>query len=140
MKFVLVAASMALALSAATTSAKERKATIAPKTFEVKRSLFSGSESHLHNFVGLYADCTSTDPEVQIVKPPAKGEIRFEEAKQTFFPGNAAFRRACAGKPIDMVRMYYKAKDGSSGRDTFLLDVDTKLGAVTRYVFKVDIR
>jgi hypothetical protein len=140
MKVVFVVASIALALSVAAASAKERKAAIAPAPIEVKRSLFSGGESHIHNFLGLYADCTSTTTEVRIVKPPTKGEIRFEESRQTFFPGNAPFRRACAGKPIDMVRMYYKANNSAEGKDTFLLDVDTKLGAVKRYVFTVDVR
>jgi hypothetical protein len=139
-KIVSIVLAAALALPGAAASAKNRKTNIGHEPVQVKRALFSGSESHIHNFLGLYADCTSTTADVRIVKPPTKGEIRFEESRQTFFPGDAPFRRACAGKPIDTVRMYYKANDKAEGKDTFLLDVDTKLGAVKRYAFTVDIR
>lgn len=139
-KIVSMVLAAALALPGAAASAKSRKAEIGPEPVEIKRSLFSGSESHLHNFGGLYSDCTAPTTDVRIVKPPSKGEIRFEEARMVLAYKTDAVRRLCHGKSVDGVRMYYKANDNSAGRDTFLLDVDTKLGLVRRYKFIVDIR
>lgn len=140
MKVVCIATSIAFALSVATASAKDRKAAIAPKQFDVKRSLFSGSESHFQNFYGLYSDCTTTQTEVRIVKPPSKGEVRFEEVRMVVAYKRDAVARICHGKAIDAIRMYYKAKDDAAGRDTFLVDVDNKLGAIHRFSYTVDIR
>jgi hypothetical protein len=137
---IVLAAALALLGVTASTSAKSRKAEVGPEPVEIKRSLFSGSESHLHNFGGLYADCTAPTTDVRIVKPPSKGEIRFEEARMVLAYKTDAVRLLCHGKMVDGVRMYYKANDNSVGQDTFLLDVDTKLGLVKRYKFIVDIR
>lgn len=140
-KVLLVAIATALAtLSVTSASAKDRKAAVAPGPVEVKRSLLSGGESHFQNFYGLYSNCTTTQTDVRIVKPPSKGEIRFEEVKMVLAYKTDPVRRICHGKAIDAIRMYYKAKDDAAGRDTFLIDVDTKLGAVQRYAYTVDIR
>lgn len=135
-----LAAALVLTIAASPTLAKERKAAVAPKPIEVKRSLFSGSESRLFDFGWLRPDCTSPGADVRIVKPPSKGGIRLEEARTVVVANKSAVQKLCHGKTLDSVRLFYKANDNYSGKDTFLLDVDTKLGYVQRYAFTVDVR
>jgi hypothetical protein len=140
-KVWLLLAAAALTLpNAHAAAAKERKAAVAPKPIEVKRSLFSGSESRLFDFGWLRPDCTSPGADVRIVKPPSKGGIRLEEARTVVAANKSAVQKLCHGKALDSVRLFYKANDNDSGKDTFLLDVDTKLGYVQRYAFTVDVR
>ena len=44
------------------------------------------------------------------------------------------------GKPVDALRVYYKANTDYTGVDAFTIDVDAKLGFVKRYAFTMDIR
>jgi len=149
-KFVLILlASLTIILGAASPLfSKERKpVAIELAATEVERSLFSGNESSLGGFGWLRFDCTISMPDVKIVKPPAHGEIRFEEVTTTISvtgdslnATSAALNKKCDGKPANALRLMYKAPEDFTGKDVFVLDMDTKLGYVKRYAFTVNIR
>ena len=105
-----------------------------------KRSLFSGSESRVAELGWLSPDCTTSTPDIRLVKAPAHGELRFEEAKVTASADKTALQKLCHGKPVESLRVYYKANSDYTGGDTFTIDVDTKLGFVKRYAFTMTIR
>lgn len=106
---------------------------------ELRRSLFSGSESSLINFGWLRAGCVIPLPEVRIVTAPAKGAIRFEQISTVVSTTNTTLQKLCNGKKVDALRLLYKAPDGFAGTDRFVLDVDTKTGFVRRFVFTMDV-
>jgi len=137
---IVLAAALALLGVTASTSAKERKAVIGPRAVEVERSLFSGSESRLIEFGALRPDCTIPIADIRIVKPAAHGEVRFEEAKTVVTAQKYPLQKRCFGKPVDAVRTFYKANKDYVGKDRFVVDIDTKIGAVWRYTFIVDVR
>jgi hypothetical protein len=137
-KFVLILlASLTIILGAASPLfSKERKpVAIELAATEVERSLFSGNESSLGGFGWLRFDS------------PAHGEIRFEEVTTTISvtgdslnATSAALKKKCDGKPANALRLMYKAPEDFTGKDVFVLDMDTKLGYVKRYAFTVNIR
>lgn len=122
------------------TSAKDRRATITAEPISVNRSLFSGSESRLYDFGWLKPDCSTEFADVRIVRPPENGDIRFEEATSVVTAEKTAVQKLCHGKSANVVRMFYKSKSNFTGRDHFVLDVDSKLGFLRRYAFTVDVR
>ncbi|HEX5213078.1 MAG TPA: hypothetical protein VFW22_15240 [Pseudolabrys sp.] len=140
MKNVLLVLSVCALALPAITSAKDRKATLAPEPIVVNRSLFGGSESGLYDFGWLKPDCSTEFADVWIVRPPESGDIRFEEATSVVAGEKTDVQRLCHGKSGKVVRLFYKSKDNFTGRDRFVLDVDTKLGFVKRYAFTVDVR
>jgi hypothetical protein len=105
-----------------------------------KRSLFSGSESRVAELGWLRPDCTTSTPDIRVVKEPSHGELRFEEGKAVVSGDQSALQKQCHGKPVDALRIYYKAGADYAGADAFTVDVDTKLGFVRRYVFTMDVR
>jgi len=132
----------ALAALAATlpAAAKDAKQTTEAAPEEVRRSLFSGSESRLAELGWISLDCTPSTPEVRMLKPPGHGNTRFEEAVTAVSGDLTPLQRQCHGKPIYAVRVFYKANEDFSGADVFSIDVDTKIGFVKRYTFTVDVR
>jgi hypothetical protein len=144
-KVLLVAVAMTLALlGGRAVSAKdrkaERKAEIAPRTVEVERSLFSGSESRIYELGALRPDCTSPIADIRIVKPAMHGEVRFEEVQTVIVGGKHLLQKFCRGKTVDAVRTFYKANENFAGKDQFVIDIDSKVGAVWRYTFTMNVR
>jgi hypothetical protein len=140
MKSVLWIAAAVVLLAAPMAPAKEQKPEIGRAPFEVKRSLFSGSESRLYDMGWLKPDCTTETPEIRIVTPPGNGDVRFEEAASVVSGDATPLLRRCNGKTAGVVRVFYKSKADFTGKDHFVLDVDTKIGYVQRYSFTMDVR
>lgn len=137
----LSVATLAILSAASAVSAKIRKLVetdLSP--IEFYRSLFSGNESALGNFGWLRSGCVVPLPDVRIVKPPSKGAIRFEHVTDVVVANTTELQKQCNGKQVDAIRLLYKAPDDFAGKDTFVLDVDTKLGFVKRYTFTMDVR
>lgn len=133
-----IALSFAAVWPAAAQKSRHQAAEEAPVI--AKRSLFSGSELRVAELGWLSTDCTASTPDIRVVKTPSHGELRFEEAKAVVSADQTALQKQCHGKPIDALRVYYKANTDYAGGDSFTIDVDTKLGFVKRYAFTVDIR
>jgi hypothetical protein len=135
-----VAIVLGLAWSADRACAETRKQKTSPATKEVKRSLFSGSESEIFNFGQLRPDCTIPTPDIRIVKPATHGDVRFEEVRTVVTADKSQLQKRCLGKPVNAVRMFYKANDDFVGKDRIVVDMDSKAGSVWRISFTVDVR
>jgi hypothetical protein len=133
-----IAIGLAAICPAAAQKSRHQVAEQAPTA--VKRSLFSGSESRVAELGWLSADCSTSTPDIRVVRNPSHGEVRFEEAKSVVSADKSALQKQCHGKPIEALRVYYKANSDFTGSDSFSLDVDTKLGFVKRYTFTMDVR
>ena len=134
----LIAVALAGAWPAAAQRSRHQAAEQAPVV--AKRSLFGGSELRVAELGWLSPDCTTSTPDIRVVKTPSHGEVRFEQAKAVISADQTALQKQCHGKSVDALRVYYKANSDYTGDDAFTLDVDTKLGFVKRYVFTLDIR
>lgn len=133
---------LALAVVAASTPAGAigKKTASVDEPREYKRSLFSGSESRIVQFGWLGSDCKVPAPDIHVVTQPNKGTLRFEETAGTVTASTTALEKKCFGKPVSHTTLYYRANEKSVGRDRVVLDADTKLGHVVRYIILVDIK
>ena len=123
-------------LAAAATSAKSKKQ---DKPLELKRTLFSGSESLFSEFGGARNDCTSTAAEVRTIKAPSHGELRVEQAVNPQGLNEKTYQERCKGKPSQVSRLYYKADATFVGEDRIIVDVDTKLGRTVRATYLITV-
>jgi hypothetical protein len=105
---------------------------------ELRRSLFSGSESTLFDFGWLRGGYIIPLPEVRVITAPEKGAIRFEQISTAVATNSTELQKLCHGKQVEALRLLYKAPDDFTGTDKFVLNVDTKVGYVRRYVFTVN--
>jgi len=140
---VLAILGLALAVVGASTPASaigKKTTSVSDEPREYKRSLFSGNESRIVQFGWLSSDCKGPAPDVHVVTQPNKGTLRFEETAGTVTASTTALQEKCFGKPVSRTALYYRANEKSVGRDRVVLDVDTKLGHVVRYIILVDIK
>src|SRR5262245_20484655 len=121
-----------IALQASAQRSRHQTAEEAPVI--AKRSLFGDTESRVAELGWISPDCTTSTPDIRVVKAPSHGELRFEEGKAPVSADQTALQKQCHGKPVDTLRVYYKAETDYTGGDAFTIDVDTKLGFVKRYV------
>ena len=131
---------IAVTIALPTSAQKSRHQTAEEAPVIAKRSLFGDTESRVAELGWLRPDCTTSTPDIRVVKAPSHGELRFEEGKAMVSGDQSALQKQCHGKPVEALRIYYKAGADYAGTDTFTVDVDTKLGFVRRYVFNMDIR
>jgi hypothetical protein len=128
-----------LALPAASAAANEPKPKPAIQNFDIKRSLFSGNESSLDPIGGVRSDCTVPIADVRIVRAPAHGKVRFEESKTVITNRRNPIYKLCFGKKADAVMPFYEADEKFVGEDRLVIEFDTKLGAVRRYSYVLDV-
>ena len=106
-----------------------------------KASTFSGSESRISNLYIVHADCTpGPQPEWRVINKPKHGELRFERMTVPVNLKENTPRAHCNGKPIDAVGVFYKSNDSFVGEDRIILDVNYKVGFISRHVYVVDVR
>ena len=87
------------------------------------------------------ADCSSgAVPEVRIVTPPSSGNIRLQQLTIPIARPLADPLVRCNGKPVEAVVVSYKSKNGFTGADTVVLDVDFRHGKVTRFIYNIAVR
>ena len=129
------------ATSQAAPKGKTELAALDATSLEVRRSVFSGNELRLTHFYTVNPDCSSGPlVDVRVVKPPANGEMTFQEVRSRVELKKDHQRAHCNGKPVDAVAASYKSRENFTGTDKMQIDVDYKNGVVRRYSVTVDVR
>src|SRR5262245_36197514 len=97
---------------------KTQVAALDTPNLEVRRSGFSGNEIKLTYFYTVNPDCSSGPlVDVRVVKPPAHGEMRFEEVRSKVELKKDHLRAHCNGKLVDAVGARYTSHDDFTGTD-----------------------
>jgi hypothetical protein len=139
---------LALILTPAAVSAQDTKKTAAKAEITrpiaetiVNRDAFSGSEIRIAAMQVVNADCTSgPTPLLRIATAPQNGEQRQEEVTVPVDRKASDPRASCNGKPVTAVGVFYKSKDGFTGKDNVVIEVDFKNGNVRRFNYKITVR
>lgn len=142
------AVTLVIALGLETVAAQETKkasskAEIARPIAEtiVSRDAFSGNEIRIAAMQVVNADCTSGPlPSLRIATAPQNGEQRQEEITVPVDRKSDDRRASCNGKPVNAVGVFYKSKEGFTGKDNIAIDVDFKNGTVRRFNYKITVR
>jgi hypothetical protein len=147
-KIVTMLSAATLALAPAIAPAQDSKkppakAEIARPIAEmiVNRDAFSGNEMRIAAMQVVNADCTSgPTPLLRIATAPQNGEQRQEEITVPVDRKAGDPRANCNGKPVTAVGVFYKSKEGFTGKDNVAIDVDFKNGTVRRFNYKITVR
>lgn len=134
-----MAAAAVLTASASAATRREDPASYHFKPFEFRRSLFSGNETPIGQIGLLRRDCTVPAADIRIIKAPTKGSVRFETAHETVTASKSELQKKCHGKPVDVVRIYYRANENSAGRDRVVLETDPGTGGLHRQTYLIDV-
>ncbi|MGE0024819.1 MAG: hypothetical protein AB7S70_14440 [Hyphomicrobium sp.] len=114
-------------------------ATAAPASGDgVRRNpVVAGRRARVFVMAGFGDTCESQPaPTITITQQPAKGSVTFEPGQETTV--NSSASGTCIGARVSGTGIYYTARPGETGTDTFA--VEASLGdAVTQRAFTVEI-
>ena len=77
------------------------------------------------------------EPEITITAPPSKGDVTFQPGQDTTIAASAL--GTCIGTKANGSGVYYTAKAGTSGTDTFSVTAKTSTGETMTRTFQVTI-
>jgi hypothetical protein len=104
----------------------------------VRRSpVVAGRRARVFVMAGFGANCESLPaPNIAITQPPAKGSVAFEPGQETTV--NTSASGTCIGSRVKGTGIYYTARPGETGTDTFSIQAELG-GDVTQRSFSVQI-
>jgi len=104
----------------------------------VRRSpVVAGRRARVFVMAGFGTQCESlAAPAITITAPPAKGTVAFEAGQETVV--NTSASGTCIGQKVTGTGIYYTARAGESGSDTFTIEAELG-GDVTQRTFSVEI-
>lgn len=135
---MLLAAALASAAVAACSGSNTHVNVAAPAPADgaagdgVRRDpVVAGRRARVFVMAGFDSDCRSLpEPELAVTVPPAKGEVSFEPGQQTTIRTSAS--GACTGASVRGTGIYYTARPGETGQDTFTVSATTGREATDR--------
>lgn len=97
-----------------------------------------GRPGRVFIFAGVDEACKPiAPPALSITRPPAQGDISFKEGQQTVLAATA--RGTCAGTKASGTGVYYTARAGAAGSDTFIISATMPTGETLARTFSVTI-
>lgn len=97
----------------------------------------AGRRARVFVMAGFGENCESLEsPTVTVTQQPAKGSVSFEPGQQTTIKTSAS--GACIGQHVPGTGIYYTARPGETGTDTFSVEASLG-GSVTQRTFTVQI-
>lgn len=110
----------------------------APAADGVRRDpVVAGRPARVFVMAGFGEKCDSLPaPQIKITQPPAKGSVTFEPGQDTVISTSAS--GTCIGQHVKGTGIYYTARPGETGSDTFAIAA-TLEGSTTQRTFQVQI-
>ncbi len=97
----------------------------------------AGRRARVFVMAGFGETCESLPaPTITVVQPPAKGSVSFEPGQETTI--NTSASGTCIGQRVLGTGIYYTARAGETGPDTFTVEAELG-GATTQRTFSVEI-
>ncbi|MCC7251807.1 hypothetical protein [Hyphomicrobium sp.] len=130
---------MLLALAACSSSGSPEAPSAQPRAAEgVRRDpVVPGRPARVFVMAGFGENCESlASPTVKVTQPPTKGSVTFEPGQPTTV--NTSASGTCIGTRVLGTGIYYTARPGERGTDTFSVEASLD-GSVTQRTFTVEI-
>jgi hypothetical protein len=97
----------------------------------------AGRRARVFVMAGFGEKCESlAAPSIVVTQPPQKGDVSFEPGQETMV--NTSATGTCIGSRVSGTGIYYTARAGQTGPDTFSVQAELG-GSVTQRTFAVEI-
>jgi len=136
---VLASVACALAACSSPGSPPDPGAAASPDAGDgVRRDpVVAGRRARVFVMAGFGEHCESlAAPTITITQPPAKGSVSFEPGQETTI--NTSASGTCIGQRVLGTGIYYTARPGETGADTFAVEASLE-GSITRRTFSIQI-
>ncbi|MFM1813590.1 MAG: hypothetical protein RLZ98_285 [Pseudomonadota bacterium] len=98
----------------------------------------AGREARMYVMAGFKEkDCSALTPDVKVTTAPAKGEVTFKPGQQTLV--QSSISGSCVGKQIAGTGIYYTARKGETGADTFTITATAGSGQPITKSFSIEV-
>lgn len=103
-----------------------------------REPVVAGRRARVFVMAGFDADCRSLpEPSLTVTVPPTKGEVSFQPGQQTAIRTSAT--GTCTGATVTGTGIYYTARPGETGQDSFTVSAVSSGGSTTERAFTVTI-
>jgi hypothetical protein len=97
-----------------------------------------GRRARVFIFAGLGDNCEPiAAPEITVTAPPSKGDVALVPGQETTIAYSA--KGTCLGKKATGTGVYYTAREGQQGTDSFAVSATLATGEITNRTFAVTI-
>jgi hypothetical protein len=97
-----------------------------------------GRRARVFIFAGLGDHCEQLPaPAITVIQAPSKGDVAFVPGQDTSIEYSA--KGTCVGRQAKGTGVYYTARDGSEGSDSFAVSARLQSGETVSRTFKVTI-
>ncbi len=97
-----------------------------------------GRKARVFIFAGLGDNCEAVAaPQINITQPPGKGDVTFVPGQETTIEYSA--KGTCTGKTATGTAVYYTARAGAEGTDTFAVSAKLASGETVSRLFELTI-
>lgn len=102
-----------------------------------RNPVVAGRPGRVFVMAGFGERCESLPaPQIRITQPPSKGSVSFEPGQATTI--NTSASGTCIGKIVTGTGIYYTARPGETGKDSFAIEAEIG-GSATQRSFTVEI-
>jgi hypothetical protein len=102
-----------------------------------RNPVVAGRPGRVFVMAGFGEKCESLPaPKIRITQQPAKGSVSFEPGQETTI--NTSASGTCIGQRVTGTGIYYTARPGETGTDTFAVEAELE-GSLTQRTFTVEI-
>jgi hypothetical protein len=102
-----------------------------------RNPVVAGRRARVFVMAGFGESCESLpSPAISVTQPPAKGSVTFEPGQETTV--NTSATGTCIGSRVLGTGIYYTARPGETGPDTFAIEAELG-GSATQRSFTVEI-
>jgi len=98
----------------------------------------AGRPARVFVMTAFNRDCSTVVPQIEVDRPPAKGSVTFKPNQLTTVTYSASGN--CIGRRLPGTGIYYTARNGTNGSDTFSIIASADNGPPARRIFMINIR
>lgn len=103
----------------------------------VGKRVVAGKPTHVDTLMSFDKRCNPVEPQITVVKPPAKGTVSFGKGKMATVQYSAS--GTCIGRSLPATVVTYTSNAGATGNDSFSISARSAAGDIGSKSFNVTI-
>ncbi|MGE0630239.1 MAG: hypothetical protein AB7O43_20785 [Hyphomicrobiaceae bacterium] len=101
------------------------------------KRVIAGKATHVDTLMSFDKRCNPVEPQITVVKPPAKGTVSFGKGKMATVQYSAS--GTCIGRSLPATVVTYTSNAGATGNDSFSISARSAAGDIGSKSFNVTI-
>jgi hypothetical protein len=106
----------------------------------LSKTAMAGKTTKIDEYTGWNNDCSFLTISVDVSSPPSHGTVTSKVARGRITNAAVGSAGRCFGRPTRVLQVYYRAKPGFRGTDTFAVDMTVRGQPTKTFTYSVSVR